>query len=368
MKSLILFFMAALFFLFLPILCANAQTTYDGNSLDVGIYWYGKGNLSEKFIEGQSNTYFNPSKPTMIYIHGWQKDQTKTLHRETLNPIKNNSSKENADVNCADYWIDKGWNIGIFYWNQLADESTVNDAEAKIWSINGSKKMRWRKRDSSYVEDNTPQVSVSELFIQQYVQAMKNFSGSEIRIAGHSLGNQIAINATYLISNLADKGQIKQKLVPNRVALLDPFYTKYSKSYLNNKWVGQVCREYVKSLKNKGIVFEEYKSSNINDFWIGDSNEGMKQLTAFVDVYPDYLYVSNQRARHGASRDLYFYSMAFNAPVEIENNKLTGKSAGYASTSTERIREMMNSSKKWIQKGGKKTNTPKDDTFEVVNK
>lgn len=351
MKKLFMFFFALTFFMLGPVVGVNAAT-YDGKTLDTGIYWFGRGNVSEKAVSGKDNPYFNPGKPTMIYIHGWQKESYKTLFRETFNPSKNDSF--GADVNSADYWINKGWNIGIFYWNQLADEFEVKDAESKIWSINGPKGMRWRDSNGNYVTYDVPDVSIGQLFVQAYTDAMKDYYGSEIRIGGHSLGNQVAINAP--------------KLLPNRVALFDPFYSKGEKSFLGNRWTGEVCREYVTELKKKNIVFEQYKSSNINDLWVGDSNEGMKQLTAFIDLYPDYTGFINQGSKHGASRDLYFYSMAFNPPVELRNGISTGNAAGYASTNTSRIREMMNSSNKWIQNGGKNTNTPGDDTFDVVNK
>lgn len=361
MKRILMFFFALSFLIFAPIMGASAEV-YDGNSLDTGIYWFGKGDVSEKFIDGQNNSYFDPSKPTMIYVHGWQNGKTETLYRETFNP------NNDLNVNLADFWIDKGWNVGIFYWNQLADELEVKDAEAKIWTVDGPRGMRWRKPDNSYVTSDVPSVSVSELFVQAYIEAMKDYSGSEIRLCGHSLGNQVVINVSKLISDRIDNGSISPKLLPNRVTLLDPFYSKGEKDYLNNKWTGELCREYVTSLKEKNVVFELYKSSNINDLMVGDSNDGMKKLTAFIDVYPDYTGFFDQSAKHSASKELYFYSMAFNPPAEIKDGVATGKDAGYASTSTDRIREMMNMPNKWTQRDGKNTNTPEDDTFDIVDK
>ncbi|WP_459481245.1 cell adhesion domain-containing protein [Clostridium saccharoperbutylacetonicum] len=346
---------------------ASAATKYDAKTLDTGIYWFGKGNVSQKFVSGESNKYFDSSKPTVIYIHGWQKDKTEKLYREIFNPSHNDSSY-GADVDTVNYWVDKGWNIGIFYWNQLSDESEVKDAEAKIWTTSGSKGMRWRKVDGSYNSINVPTVSAAQLFVDDYVKAMKNFSGSEIRLAGHSLGSQMVINGGMLISNLVDSGTISSNILPDRICLLDPFWSKGEKSYLGNKWTGEVSRNYVTSLKTKGVVFEQYKSSNINDLWIGDSNDGMKQLTAFIDVYPDYTGLINQASKHGASRDLYFYSMGFDAPAEMVNGVDTGNDAGYAPTSTSRILEMMNSKYKWTQNAGKSTNTPADDNFNKTSK
>ena len=39
---------------------------------DTGIYWYGPDNASAKAQPGVPNPYFDPSRPTILLIHGWQ--------------------------------------------------------------------------------------------------------------------------------------------------------------------------------------------------------------------------------------------------------------------------------------------------------
>lgn len=34
----------------------------------------------------------------------------------------------------TDRWIQAGWNVGAFYWNQYADEELPQDTECKIWT------------------------------------------------------------------------------------------------------------------------------------------------------------------------------------------------------------------------------------------
>lgn len=66
---------------------------------DYGIYWYGKGNVSEKFVPGQANKYFNPSKPIIIYVHEWQKDSQPNNKRESFNfKDENNNTVNGADA------------------------------------------------------------------------------------------------------------------------------------------------------------------------------------------------------------------------------------------------------------------------------
>jgi hypothetical protein len=40
--------------------------------------------------------------------------------------------------------VQAGYNVGIMYWNQFADEDEVKDAEAKIWTATGTRAMRWK--------------------------------------------------------------------------------------------------------------------------------------------------------------------------------------------------------------------------------
>jgi uncharacterized protein YjdB len=354
-----------LLFVLVPFVPSPAAAAYDGQTLDTGIYWFGSGNVSQKFVAGQANSYFNPTKPTVIYIHGWQKDSTLSLQRETFNP-KRNDATNGPDVNTVDYWVSKGWNIGIFYWNQLADEAEVKDAEAKIWTATGPQGMRWRKKDGTYSTSGAPTVSAAQVFVNTYKQAMQGFSGSEVRLAGHSLGSQMVTNSAKLISDQVDAGTVPANLRPKRVAMLDPFWSKDAKSYLGGKWTGELCREYVTHLKTKGVVFEQYKSSGITDLGIGDSNTGMNLLTAFAELKPWYISSLDQAGKHGAARDWYFYSMGFAAPAETKSGAATGLYGPSATTSTTRIQTMMNSSNRWYQNAGQYTASPSDDQFEVT--
>ncbi|MBK6907286.1 MAG: hypothetical protein IPH08_09410 [Rhodocyclaceae bacterium] len=192
------------------------------DNLDYGIYWYSNNTASIK-ATGGTNPNFNPSKPTVIYVHGWQKDTVAKLYREDFK--HQGLSGNPTDETIA--WKNAGYNVGIFYWNQFSDEGEVRDAQAKVWDANGGQyKMRWRKSDGSYPTSPVITESASQLFYNEYVKAMTGYTGNNIRIAGHSLGNRMAIAVTEKLSDAAVAGKIPAGLVPKRVALLDPAYLK----------------------------------------------------------------------------------------------------------------------------------------------
>ena len=113
---------------------------YNPNELSYGLYWFGKDSANQKFVAGEANPYFDPAKPTLIFAHGWQPFISNALPNFDFD-----------GVDTAAGWIDAGWNVGIFVWNQFSDETTgvtfgawfgdgpspqgVLDAEAKISAI-----------------------------------------------------------------------------------------------------------------------------------------------------------------------------------------------------------------------------------------
>ena len=117
----------------------GADEGEDDAPVDVGLHWFGHDNHCEKMVwaeaegAGPGQRCFDPSKPSVIYVHGFARRTTARRFRETFNWAHNDAAY-GLDVNAADAWLDAGWNVGIFYWNQLADEEMPQDTESKIWT------------------------------------------------------------------------------------------------------------------------------------------------------------------------------------------------------------------------------------------
>ncbi len=348
---------------------ANIAQSAPGNpadfacdTLDTGIYWFGPGNVAQKHIPGIDNAFFDPDSPTVIFAHGWQNGVTSRGFRETYNYLANDP-RNGVDVNTADAWIDAGWNIGIFYWSQLADEGEVKDAEAKIWTTEGRRGMRWRQCDGSPTTAQAPQVAVGEIFYQAYLEAMAEYRGPNIRLVGHSLGNQVVTRLAHLILQDIVQGNRDPALLPQRIALLDPFWSNGRKDYLDGKWTGELAREFIADLIAEGVVFERYKTSNINDFFIGDRNRPLTRMIGETEIIPGYIINLDQPGRHISAPNLYFHSFASPPPPACDGacNQL----AASAATSDARIRELMDEASRWIQIAGERTEDPADNMFEL---
>lgn len=326
------------------------------NNLDYGLYWFGYGDTWQKAVPGQSNAYYGASKPTVIYIHGWQNGATARKDRETFN----REGAGGPSLDLATAWLNAGYNVGVLYWNQFADEGEVKDAEAKIWTAGGPRAMRWRNASGAY--SNGPSQSAGDLLFNSYKANLAGYSGSNIRILGHSLGNQMAIVLTKKISDAVSAGTLNSKLLPKRVALLDPFYSNNAKSWLGNQWTGAVCRSYVSELKGKGVIFEAYRSSAVTStVFVGDENKGLMNMTAFTELKPWYFNSVQQTEKHNAAVWHYLWSFSFNPPP------ITGSSnqAASAKTSDSRIATLMNGTQKLVHDQGVYTKEPSDDNFKL---
>ena len=329
------------------------------SNLDYGLYWFGYGDSWQKAVPGQSNAYYVSNKPTVIYIHGWQNGSTQKKNRETFN----RKDAGGPDLDLAYAWKQAGYNVGILYWNQFADEGEVKDAEAKIWTATGTRAMRWRNSSGAY--SNGPSKSATDLMFDSYKANLAGYSGSNIRILGHSLGNQMAIALTKKISDAVTAGTVNSKLLPKRVALLDPFYSNSGKSYLGNKWTGEVCRTYVTEMKTKGVIFEAYRSSAVTStIFVGDSNTNLMKMTAYTELKPLYFNTTQQTEKHNSAVWHYLWSFAYSTPL------ISGSSnqAASAATSDSRISTLMSGSKKLVHNAGTSTKGPNDDNFTEANR
>ena len=337
---------------------------YNPNVLSYGIYWFGKNNQKEKFVVGETNKFFNPEKPTHIFVHGWQPNIS-AVYPPTF--IYNYG--ETGVVDTAFSWITNGWNVGIFFWNQFSDENLVTNAEIKIWTTNSHVRMRWKNGMGLYEEAPEGTKSAAELFLDDYIGAMtnQNFTGGNIRISGHSLGNQMAVRMTKLLADKITSGIAPVNILPDRIALLDPYWSIGQKSYLGGKKNSTVIREYVEELiSSNNIAFEWYRSSDLTVEPYGDSNPDLEPLVMYVEMYPDF--TTDQMIKHCAAYRLYDWSLSFAGPGDCSGPACLNISNLLAQVSDSQVKYLMTEAQnyQWMQSEGMTTETPEDDRYVSV--
>lgn len=332
------------------------------SELDYGLYWFGPDNAFEKASDDtvSGSDYYDVTKPTYIYIHGWQSDMVAELYRETFY----DDDYGIPDVDFAEMWRDHGYNVGILYWNQFADEQEVKDAEAKIWSTESDVAMRWLDTDGEYHYGDVD-VPIAELLQENYETYMSGYEGDDIRIGGHSLGSQVAIRLTRLLQESAEAGDIADNLVPDRLTLLDAFFSNWSKDYLDGQWTGEASRDLVDEMIDYGTAIDSYRTSLVtSSIFVGDENTELHNKTAFCEQSTSYFDLTEQVEKHMAAAWLYLWSIDYDAPT-VEDSDTLGVSAA---ADNDLVREWMNSDYQTDQKEGGDTKDPSDDTYSLVKR
>ncbi|NKQ37315.1 MAG: cell adhesion protein [Chloroflexi bacterium] len=349
------------------------RPTEPGETLEYGLVWYGRDNASQPAKSGQDNPYYDSAKPTIIFVHGWLPDQAgePPTFQYTVADEEGNVL---LDTNLANDWVEAGWNVGIFYWSPFADEDVVVAAENKIWTADSLTGMRWRSADGKYHVAGAPEVSASALFYEAYKSALADYTGETIRLAGHSLGNQMAVAVTLQILAGIEQGEIAENLRPQRIALLDPYWSLEKKDFLGDVNTGAAVRQAItEQIIPAGILVEWYRSSLLTQGEpVSDANEALRPLTAYTRLIPNFCAVTDQVCRHEAGWQLYFLSYGDPPPPECVRSgpdapcEATGDDAASASTPDERIAEMMSLPWQWRQVHGRLTPQMDDDWFERV--
>jgi hypothetical protein len=353
---------------------SGSLQVYFYEELDYGIYFYGsQANSStdavgcQKYIHGQPNAFFDPSKPTIIYTHGWQREAVFLLKRREgflLNEVGTYENTQNV-------WRNQGWNVAIFHWVQLADDDwgvMPRDTEKKIYDANSSGiGMRWKRTNGSWgTIGGNPSLNVTQLYAQEYNKVMAALSSTaEVRLMGNSLGGNLTMS---LLRHL----HLNNNRIPARATLMDPYWdpnlsrseislpTGFSNTKAVAAWSGM-------TMKNRGVALEYFYTSLLAGGTGG--NEELSKYTAFVQFWVDYSL--NPITKHTAPVQQYMWSRAFAAPREFKDGGLfsglqpTGNVAASANTSNARIRQMMVEDKYWKHINGRATPTPADDTYEL---
>lgn len=271
--------------------------------LDYGLYWFKTVNDGLRCRDNQDDEYFDRSKPTVIYVHGWQPGEAKLRRRESW--YRQDAQTDSVMHDCCKIWKDKGYNVGIFHWNQFGDldgtphgtifsqaniyyiatEEGLPDSHSMIHALSA------KKGESSrvYEPDGTGSLiegkTVVDLFLDDLRRCMAGYStvNREFRMIGHSLGTQVTGRTCKL---LLDYPQWNVP-VPTRIALLE-----LAQVGVNNINVPGLQTQWIRDLVDSNkVALECYQSTNLQTLlgataaFVGDIHD----MGAYARFIPDYL-------------------------------------------------------------------------------
>lgn len=392
----------------LPVVCGHESLPMQQDDiygvLNYGLSWFSNGapqqalsatplsycdqDRQKSYVDqnGQTKYYFSPSKKhTLIFVHGYAPLSSYFMKR--FNFDATDIAGPNVNDLVAPWLSGAGgdhqpWNVGVFYWNQLADEQPANIfnptpesvlqstqvAEAKIWKMNGPDGMSWRDNQNNLHLATSTQVSqnMAQTFANQYIAQLKDYANQtfpdgskpDFRLVGESLGSQIVIHGAKLIADQVNdpKNNLPKNLIPSQIVLLDPMVSKgvddNGRSYMDT-----LLDDVTNYLKPAGVIFSGYRTTQLGEQPAVADNTDLLNLMAFSDMAPaavcaypgsdmDMMPMKN---RH--TFGIWWYLLSYTLP----NFPLSGQpnvSAPFAGMSNGALKDIMNSSIKYVSDNG----------------
>lgn len=266
---------------------------------------YGENDYSKYYEADASNeenirNYFDPTKPTIIIIHGIQLNvgrdgivglQAENRRAEVSSSIYNKyvdggeieylaqDSNFNTGHELSKYWFDGGagqaqHNVFYFHYERFADtidsDEMVGTMDAPglvtnyIWSAErGVKAVYYDEATAQYAETAPGEAlggfSLAEFYAAEYLRAFGavdklypeyKTSGKVIRTAAHSMGGVLNVAGNLLLQLLADEGKIDRGLLVSRMMQMDSFIGFDDNNTTDKLWSG---KQYVKTNDESGF-------------------------------------------------------------------------------------------------------------------
>lgn len=247
-------------------------------SLDYGLYWYDNDSVVPKKA-GTTGANFDPNRPTIIFTHGMKTDEgykcRDLVSLWGLTPSQFKAKGYEPYMYYDQYYqvlLDMGYNVGHFYWNQLAEIGITGDK--RIWSsdagnmdyfvldANGNK----IKGDTNY----NPTTSIACLFRDAIKSALGANYNQPLRLVGHSMGGQLVLATTQGLVHQYERGLIGANMIPERVSLIDPYLSNSEMpegatidhldhaSVKAGTWTAELCANALEDIADYGVAVDGY--------------------------------------------------------------------------------------------------------------
>ena len=279
-----------------------------------GLYWYDVNGGRMLSQEDMPLSYYDPSKPTVIYSHGWKVDlapEELVTQQSTIAATEGLS----GDRDYAEELKKAGYNVGYFDWHLYAAD--LGSLQNEIWTVYEEGVSDAPDEGSNY------EAAVAALdgksfageFAREVAVVMKDAKNDDLYFIGHSFGGQMVTAAAYTLSKMYDAGlDINPACVPKRISLADPYIPMVDLSGRMDI-TGEKLECYLPSfnadafayLRGKGTFIDMYGSMVYNMYEFGPNgkkitsairaNIAFVQLNGMNEDFPD------TAAKHVNARD-----------------------------------------------------------------
>ncbi|GAA4364469.1 hypothetical protein GCM10023185_34050 [Hymenobacter saemangeumensis] len=332
---------------------ANLIVEFDHETQSVQYYYYDELDAGLYFIDAQDDTYldvagarklvpgiptrfYDPSKPTIIYVHGNQPGAIAAKTREDL-------IHKVDKINTQNGWKARGWNVAIFHWEQLADDVVPSIgqpvplfSERKIHTADRTFQLyrdthynfevslnfpgtRWRRSDNSFSPLEDWSKPVVDIFLDEYFKLFPASSSApmpQVELVGNSLGGQLVMAAVAKMKFVKDyQPATGPSRMPSRITLMDPYWSQAAGNLIqgstfhpnrpNVSFVDFVGASTLQQAVGKMMTMDGGTGRTLRDIpttyyrtsilgFAGTSNE-LASKVAFVELKPRYVVRPNEQ-------------------------------------------------------------------------
>ena len=222
------------------------QVYFPNGLLDTGFGMFIWDNTNREWVRTNTaagKALFDKTKSTSIFAHGMG---------------------GNGHYSRPDYYSSIGYNVINFAWGAFSGETLYPDIAPKIWL---PEKTRWISNNDEIIEEDIPNCTVSEMYLAFYYDLLSSFpdySGQEINLLAHSYGGMLTMGVLSCLYASYERGQLPAYMLPDRVHLLDPFFSQVSLDsdqvvpWLDNREQIPLDGNVLKTIKETALKCNKY--------------------------------------------------------------------------------------------------------------
>lgn len=312
--------------------CNDKFSLYYDKESDFGLFFYGDDHNIDSVDMQRSSTdmdvkYFDPEKPTVIWVHGWEDKGFNSGDNE----LKVSSDAQSRGVEEYSYVAQlkaKGYNVATFQYQSIDNKNAIAYDLGKIFT-------------STFVKIKDREYSMAYLMASELCLNIGETYKKEITYVGHSCGSFVSLGINYYVNYFLDNGVIKNKnLLASRITLADPYFNTLGdvtegdevylikKGFLNTK-IGlknekipktkmEFCANIMDTLSSSDVAFDVYLGMSLASSSFRKVDESILNKCLVVDMvglrekYTDF-------SIHVLTRDWVFMSLIENKIADKEN-------------------------------------------------
>lgn len=204
----------------LQVACSEKHELYYDKDSYFGLYFYGDGHDINNIDMLRSSSsmdvkYFDPKKPTVIWVHGWESTFADCDWELTLSA----DAKSKAGLEQYSFvkqLKEKGYNVAAF---QYQSEEVKKDIAEDLGKI----------LYSTLVDADQSGYSMAYLMASELCLNLGESYSEEIMYVGHSCGSFVSLSINYYINYFIENKIIQNKnLLAKRITLADPYFNSAS--------------------------------------------------------------------------------------------------------------------------------------------